>query len=135
MARKCSTALVEPPVAMITATGVLDRLFVTMSRGLQVDLHRLDQHLGGRSTMATISPRVGHGRRVRQAHAERLEGRAHGVGGVHAAARAAAGDRVALDLAEVLLAHLAGRELADRLEHADDVQVRPFQRPGRMVPP
>ena len=34
MARKCSTALVEPPVAMITATAFSIALRVTMSRGL-----------------------------------------------------------------------------------------------------
>ena len=34
MARKCSTALVEPPVAMITATAFSSAFFVTMSRGL-----------------------------------------------------------------------------------------------------
>ena len=34
MARKCSTALVEPPVAMMTATAFSMALRVTMSRGL-----------------------------------------------------------------------------------------------------
>ena len=34
IARKCSTALVEPPVAMITATAFSIAFFVTMSRGL-----------------------------------------------------------------------------------------------------
>jgi hypothetical protein len=34
MARKCSTALVEPPVAMITATAFSIAFLVTMSRGL-----------------------------------------------------------------------------------------------------
>ena len=62
-------------------------------------------------------------RQRRVAQAQRLEGRAHRVGGVHAAAAARAGDRQAFDLAEVLLAHLAGAELAHGLEDADDVQV------------
>src|SRR5665213_446294 len=35
MARKCSTALVEPPVAMITATAFSMLFLVTMSRGLR----------------------------------------------------------------------------------------------------
>ncbi len=34
MARKCSTALVEPPVAMITATAFSMASLVTISRGL-----------------------------------------------------------------------------------------------------
>ncbi len=35
MARKCSTALVEPPVAMITATAFSIAFLVTMSRGFR----------------------------------------------------------------------------------------------------
>ena len=35
MAKKCSTALVEPPVAMITATAFSMASLVTMSRGLR----------------------------------------------------------------------------------------------------
>ncbi len=35
MARKCSTALVEPPVAMITATAFSMAFLVTMSRGFR----------------------------------------------------------------------------------------------------
>ena len=35
MARKCSTALVEPPIAMITATAFSIALRVTMSRGFK----------------------------------------------------------------------------------------------------
>ena len=35
IARKCSTALVEPPVAMITATAFSIDWRVTMSRGLR----------------------------------------------------------------------------------------------------
>jgi hypothetical protein len=45
--------------------------------------------------------------------------------------RAAAGDGAALDLAEVLVAHLAGAELAHGLEHADDVQVLPLVLAGQ----
>ena len=35
MARKCSTALVEPPVAMMTATAFSMAFLVTMSRGFR----------------------------------------------------------------------------------------------------
>ena len=35
MARKCSTALVEPPVAITTAMAFSSDLRVTMSRGLR----------------------------------------------------------------------------------------------------
>src|SRR5689334_1249612 len=66
---------------------------------------------------------VGLGGGIGQAQAQRLEGRAHRVRGVHAAARAGAGDGIALDAAEVFLAHLAGAVLAHRLEHADDVEL------------
>jgi hypothetical protein len=109
---------------MITATAFsIDLLGDDVAR-LQVGLDGLDQHArrfrGGRRLLGSSGwPSSSEG----QAHAQRLEGRRHRVGGVHAAARAAAGDGAALDLAEVLLAHLAGAELADGLEDADDVQV------------
>src|SRR5690606_26668047 len=67
-----------------------------------------------------------HGRRIDQGDAQRLEGRAHGVGGVHAAARAGAGNGVLLDVLELFVADLAGRVLAHGLEHADDVEVFAF---------
>ena len=35
MAKKCNTALVEPPVAMITATAFSMDFLVTMSRGFK----------------------------------------------------------------------------------------------------
>ena len=56
MARKCSTALVEPPVAMITATAFSIAFLVTMSRGLRSALTASTSTLAARSTMPTISP-------------------------------------------------------------------------------
>ena len=35
MARKCNTALVEPPVAMVSATAFSIAFLVTMSRGFK----------------------------------------------------------------------------------------------------
>ncbi len=55
MARKCSTALVEPPVAMITATAFSIAFLVTMSRGLMSALTASTSTLAARSTMPTIS--------------------------------------------------------------------------------
>ncbi len=49
--------------------------------------------------------------------------RAHGVGGVHAAAGAGAGAGLAFDLVHALLVELAGLVLADGLEDGDDVDV------------
>ena len=48
------------------------------------------------------------------------EGRAHGVGGVHAAAGAGAGDGVLLDVLEFLVADLARGVLTHGLEDAHD---------------
>ena len=77
IARKCSTALVEPPVAMITATAFSIAFLVTMSRGFRSFL------IASISTLADslaefclLVVRVGHGGRVGQRDAQRLEGRA-----------------------------------------------------------
>ena len=88
---------------------------------LDVAPDRLDEHLRavGRGVRLLEVGR-GHLRAAEQADAERLERRAHRVRRVHAAARADGGARVALDAVVVLLAHLAGRERADRLERRDD---------------
>ena len=83
-----------------------------------------DQHAGrffGRRHLFFVH--VGHGGGVGQRDAQRFEGRAHGVGGVHAAAGAGAGDGAFLDLQQVGVAHVAGGVLAHSLEHADDVEV------------
>ena len=56
IARKCSTALVEPPVAMITATAFSMAFLVTMSRGLMSALTASTSTWAARSTIETISP-------------------------------------------------------------------------------
>src|SRR5262249_22539379 len=60
---------------------------------------------------------------VGQRHAQRLDGRAHGVGGVHAAAGARPGTGLALDGVDALRVELAGLVPADGLEDGDDVDV------------
>ncbi len=72
-----------------------------------------------------VAPAVG-GRRggaARQRHADRLGGTGHGVGGVHAAARALAGADRPLDRVDVLARHQAAGARADRLERVDDRDV------------
>src|SRR5205807_726634 len=67
----------------------------------------------------------GRERRVeRQRHAHRLDGGAHGVGGVHAAAGAGTGAGLALDLVNAGRVELARLVLADRLEDRHDVDIR-----------
>jgi hypothetical protein len=109
---------------MITATAFSMRLLGDDVARLQVLLDRFDQHLGrflGRVLLLVV--RVRHGRRVGQRDAQRLERAGHGVGRVHAAAGAGAGNGALLDLVQVLVAHVAGGVLAHGLEHAHDVQV------------
>ena len=92
--------------------------------GFQVHLDGLDQHfrrLFGRVHLLVM--RVGHGGRVGEADAQCLEGAGHGVGGVHATARARAGDGALFDFLEVEVTHLAGGVLAHGFKHAHDVQV------------
>ena len=61
------------------------------------------------------------GGRVRQRQPERLDGRGHGVGGVHAAAGAGPGNGGLLHLEQFHVADLPGCMGADGLEHGDDV--------------
>ena len=104
--------------------GVFNRLAGDDVARLDVLFDGLDQHLGrflGRVHFLVV--RIGHGGGVGQGDAQGLEGRAHGVGRVHAAAGAGAGDGAQLDLVQVFVAHAPGRVLAHGLEHADDVEV------------
>ena len=100
---------------------VLDRLARDDVARLEIALNRLHQHprrFGG--GIGFLRVRCRHLRGAEQAHAERLERRAHRIGGVHAAAGANARAGVLLDADEILFLHLAGGERADRLEGADD---------------
>ena len=60
-------------------------------------------------------------RAVRKTHAQGLDRRCHGVGGVHAAAGPGARDGATLDLGEARVIQGARGVLAHRLEHRDDV--------------
>ena len=84
----------------------------------------LDQHTGrcGRA-LDLLVVFIGHGGGVRQAHAHGLEGRAHGVGGVHAAAGAGAWAGLLFDGLEVLLGQSPSGELTDGLKGRDDGEV------------
>ena len=137
IASQCSTPLVEPPVAMITAIAFSIDFRVTMSLRLQVRLHRLDQHLHAlRGALALLVVLRGHRRGVGQRHADRLDRRGHRVRGVHAAAGAHAGQRLALDALEVFLRHLAGGERRRPTRTRETIcRSWPLWRPGLMVPP
>ncbi len=84
----------------------------------------LDQHPGRcRSALDLLVVFIGHGGGIGQAHAHGLEGRAHGVGGVHAAAGAGAWAGLLFDGLEVLLGQAPGREFAHGLKRRDDGEV------------
>jgi hypothetical protein len=112
--------LVEPPVAMMSATAFSIDLRVTMSRGLQVLLDGLDQHLGrlvGRLSACRRRgwPCVDEPSRLMPS-ASKDEDMVLAVYMPPQEPRA--GHGVALDAVEVLLAHLARGEFAHGLEHA-----------------
>src|SRR5690606_7612952 len=89
--------------------------------------HGIDQHaggLGGRGDFFVVF--VSHGAGIRQAHAHGFEGRTHGVGGVHAAARTRAGNGAFFDLTEIFAVHAPHGELADGFEHGHDREILPF---------
>ena len=92
MASRCSTALVEPPNAMVTAMAFSNASLVRICRAV----------MPRRSSSTAAMPlrRAKPSRRRSTAGGaadpgsdmpERLRGRGHGVGGVHAAARPLAG--------------------------------------------
>ncbi len=104
--------------------GVFNRFFGDDVAGLEVHLDGFDQdfrRLFGRIDFFVVN--VGHGRRVGQRNAQGFKGRRHGVGGVHAAARAGARNRALLDFAQVFVAEFAGGVFAHGFKHADDVEV------------
>ena len=68
---------------------------------------------------------AGTARAVGQGKPHRLDRAAHGVGRVHAAARARAGTRAALHLMHFLLTDMSGLILPDGLEDAGDIYVLP----------
>ena len=107
--------------------GVFDGLFGHDVARFQIVLDGLYQHtcrffgaVGG------FVVRICHRARKRQAHAQGFKRGTHGVGGVHAAAGAAARNGAALNLTKIFLAHVARSELAHGFEHANDVEVLAF---------
>ena len=103
--------------------GIFERL-------LRHDVARLDallEHVvDGGTGLAAVTFLGGTDRRLgtaaRQAHPHRLDRAGHGIGRVHAAARAGAGSRARGDVLEALVGNLVVGMRADRLKHRDDVE-------------
>ncbi len=95
------------------------------------DIQRTDalaQHVHDARAGATAVVELGGGNgvlrgTVGQAHAERFDGAGHGVGGVHAAAGAGAGNGALFDLLKFLIGNFVVRVRADGFEHRDDVEL------------
>ena len=76
------------------------------------------------------------GRAVRQGHAERFNGRRHGIGRVHAPARTRARAGVPHNVCAHFFRYLASNEFPEALERTDDIEsFCPWLWPARMVPP
>ena len=106
MASRCSTALVDPPVAATPAMAFSNAFRVTMSRGRRLLLHGVHHDLAAADAHVVL-PRIdlrnrgrSHGRKPDQLHHRR-----HGVGRELAAARARAGARVVFDFQKFLIGH------------------------------
>ena len=83
-----------------------------------------DQHFAGEEGFAFLGGRHrGIAGVVGEGHAHGLDGGAHGVGGIHAAAGASARAGFAFDVVNAGFIELASLELADRFEDGDDVDV------------
>ncbi len=100
MARRCSTALVEPPSAMTTAMAFSNASLVMIWRGRMLGSSRLDHRLT-RRVGEVVAPPVDRRRRraAGQRHADRLGHRRHRVGGEHPGTRALGRAGVVLDQA------------------------------------
>ena len=134
MASKCSTALVDPPSAMLTVIAFSKALRVMMCRGRMPRLIRSTTAAPARVESSRLcSETASCAELFGRLMPERLDRRGHGVRRVHAGAGAGPGNRRTLDELELDVRDRALRMAADRLEHRDDVA--PVSAPGRMVPP
>ncbi len=122
MARRCSTALVEPDNAMVMVIAFSNALRVRMSRG----------RMPASSSFTTASPARRQSLRFGSPTASCAEllgsdrpsastAEAMVFGGVHATAAARTRDGRALDFLQLVVGNLAGGARADGLEHGDDV--------------
>ena len=106
------------------ADGIFEGLAGHDVARFEVKLEQFHDLLAGPETVRSLVAADGVlGAGTGQAHAQRLDGRRHGVGGVHAAARTGAGNGHFLDLFDLDLADVAARVLAHGLEHGNDVGV------------
>ena len=131
MASRCSTALVEPPSTMTMRKAFSNAALVMICRGVRLRSSRVRMARPAASHSPSFSAmhrrrRGGHGQR----HAHGLDGRGHGVGGVHAAAGARARTGVLHHLLQLRLGDLLGQELTVGLEGGDDVELAVAEPPG-----
>ena len=123
MASRCSTALVEPPRAIVTAMAFSNASLVRICRA-RMPFSSSPMIGPARLVGEVVAPAV-DGRRRRaagQRHADGLGDRRHRVRGEHAGAGALGGAGVALDGEQLGVVDRAGGVRTDRLEHADDVE-------------
>ena len=132
MAARCSTVLVEQPMAASRARAFSTAVWVTMSRGSQVFCqhphHRLAAVFGQPQPLRV---RRRHGAVARQSQAEHLGEAVHAVGGEQAGARSARRAGGALELLETFVVQGAGHVLAHGLEDAVQVQRAAAEAPGQ----
>ena len=103
--------------------GVFERRASHDVTRLQVDFEQMLHRSASHETFIHLE-RIfrGNGGRIRKSHAESLDAAGHGVGGVHAAARARARARVTHDVFALFLRDSAGNELSVRLERGYDIE-------------
>ena len=117
IASRCSTALVEPPLAATLAIGVHDRGFGDDLRGAAIGSDRIHQHAPG-FACGRVLVFVG-GRNAGKLHgrnAQHLAAHGHGVCGELAAARAGTGAGIGFEGFKAGVVDLAGSVRADAFE-------------------
>ena len=133
IASRCSTPLVEPPVAATDGDGVLDRLAGDDLRGAHVVAHQLhDQPPGLLGRVALARVERGDAVQARRADAQELERHRHRVGGELAAAGARAGAGDVLERVQLLARRSCPAACAPTASNTSwMVTSRPRNVPGR----
>ena len=133
IASRCSTALVDPPVAATTAIAFSIAVRVMIVRGRPSELRELHRPARPTAVPTSAFARIGrrHAAAAERRDAERLADDRHRVRGELAAARARAGTRDVLEQLEVAVGHPAGGVRADGLEHVLNGHLVAVELPGR----
>ena len=132
IASRCSTALVEPPLATTAAIAfsIAGRVITWLGRSCRFNTS-ITSTPASRATRCLAGSCGRHAGAAERRDAERLADRGHGVRGELAAARPGTGAGLTLERVEISRGDRTGRVRADRFEHILDRHVAAVPLPRR----